>query len=49
MRPTLLFYPDLGADYMESFSLGGVSAGRPKDKILLKHSKRLHDRNFSPC
>ena len=30
MRPTLLFYPDLGADYMESFQ-PGRSFSRPAE------------------
>jgi hypothetical protein len=46
----------LGADYMESFQPGlsfipvsrAEISARPKDKILLKHSKRLHDQNSSP-
>jgi hypothetical protein len=47
---------DLGADYMESFQPGlsfipvsrAEISARPKDKVLLKHSKRLHDQNSSP-
>ena len=46
----------LGADYMESFQPGlsfipvsrAEISARPKDKVLLKHSKRLHDQNSSP-
>ena len=45
-----------GADYMESFQPGlsfipvsrAEISARPKDKVLLKHSKRLHDQNSSP-
>ena len=48
--------PPLGADYMESFQPGlsfipvsrAEISARPKDKVLLKHSKRLHDQNSSP-
>jgi hypothetical protein len=47
---------NLGADYMESFQPGlsfipvsrAEISARPKDKVLLKHSKRLHDQNSSP-
>jgi hypothetical protein len=47
----------LGADYMESFQPGlsfipvsrAEISARPKDKVLLKHSKRLHDQNSSPA
>jgi hypothetical protein len=37
-QPGLRFIPGSRAE---------ISA-RPKDKILLKHSKRSHDRNFNP-
>jgi hypothetical protein len=45
-----------GADYIESLEPGlsfipvsrAEISARPKDKILLKQSKRLHDQNSSP-
>jgi hypothetical protein len=50
VRTAYLFLDDLGL--MESFQPGlsftqAEISARPKDKILLKHSKRLHDQNFS--
>jgi hypothetical protein len=38
----------LVADYVESFQPVKFQLAWPKDKILLKHSKRLRDQNSSP-
>ena len=47
---------ELGGDYMESFQPGlsfspdcrAEISARPRNKILVKYSERLHDGNFSP-